>query len=217
MFFFQGSLQVRSQLNKEETHVFTINTENFANRRLHHLKINREGRGLTIQVPYFLLLILANVPCVLNTGFLNFAPKPSEQAKFWGCILIIFSPSLWRTRIVVLRAHPAFQKHLWDLVRNANSGSYARIYLTWKFFFKKGQQVMLLHVQFWQPLNCGIMTKISKEEIKSDQQGLRKECAQVMQEHGGGHPPHLGISSVHSLNKEGMLGSLTLHSVKKRV
>uniref|UniRef100_A0A4W2FNB8 Contactin associated protein family member 5 n=1 Tax=Bos indicus x Bos taurus TaxID=30522 RepID=A0A4W2FNB8_BOBOX len=45
-----GSLQVRSQLNKEETHVFTINTENFANRRLHHLKINREGRGLTIQM-----------------------------------------------------------------------------------------------------------------------------------------------------------------------
>ena len=53
MFFFQGSLQVRYQLNKEETHVFTINTENFANRRLHHLQINREGRGLTIQVPYF--------------------------------------------------------------------------------------------------------------------------------------------------------------------
>ena len=40
--------------------------------------------------------------------------------------------------------------------------------------------------------------KRSKEEITSDQQGLWKECAQVMQEHGGGHPPHLGISSVHS-------------------
>uniref|UniRef100_A0A8D1KTT9 Contactin associated protein family member 5 n=1 Tax=Sus scrofa TaxID=9823 RepID=A0A8D1KTT9_PIG len=45
-----GSLQVRYQLSKEEIHVFTIDTENFANRRLHHLKINREGRGLTIQV-----------------------------------------------------------------------------------------------------------------------------------------------------------------------
>ncbi|KAI4544287.1 hypothetical protein MG293_004553 [Ovis ammon polii] len=51
-----GSLQVRSQLNKEETHVFTINTENFANRRLHHLKINREGRGLTIQMDHQLRL-----------------------------------------------------------------------------------------------------------------------------------------------------------------
>ncbi|XP_073097754.1 contactin-associated protein-like 5 isoform X3 [Manis javanica] len=45
-----GSLQVRYQLNKEETQVLTINTENFANRRMHHLKIIREGRELRIQV-----------------------------------------------------------------------------------------------------------------------------------------------------------------------
>ncbi|XP_058513000.1 contactin-associated protein-like 5 [Ochotona princeps] len=45
-----GSLQVRYQLSKEDTHVFTIDVENFANRRLHHLKINREGRELTMQV-----------------------------------------------------------------------------------------------------------------------------------------------------------------------
>lgn len=80
MFFFQGSLQVRFQLNKEETHVFTINTENLPTEDLHHLKINREGRGLTIQVPLLpFFLILANVPCVLNTGFLEFCLKPSEQ------------------------------------------------------------------------------------------------------------------------------------------
>ncbi|XP_022446294.1 contactin-associated protein-like 5 isoform X1 [Delphinapterus leucas] len=51
-----GSLQVRYQLSKEETHVFTIDTENFANRRLHHLKINREGRVFTIQMDQHLRL-----------------------------------------------------------------------------------------------------------------------------------------------------------------
>ncbi|KAM7104378.1 contactin-associated protein-like 5 isoform 2-T2 [Molossus nigricans] len=45
-----GDLQVHYQLSKEETHVFTIEVENFANRRMHHLKINREGRELTIQM-----------------------------------------------------------------------------------------------------------------------------------------------------------------------
>ncbi|KAM6179045.1 contactin-associated protein-like 5 isoform 2-T2 [Rhynchocyon petersi] len=45
-----GNLQVRYQLNKEERRVFTIDVENFANKMIHHLKINREGRELTIQV-----------------------------------------------------------------------------------------------------------------------------------------------------------------------
>jgi len=45
-----GSLQVRYQLSKEETQVFNIDAENFANRRMHHLNIDREGRELTIQV-----------------------------------------------------------------------------------------------------------------------------------------------------------------------
>ncbi|GAB5575583.1 contactin-associated protein-like 5 isoform X1 [Prionailurus iriomotensis] len=52
----RGSLQVRYQLSKEETHVFNMDAENFANRRLHHLKINREGRELTIQVDQHLRL-----------------------------------------------------------------------------------------------------------------------------------------------------------------
>ncbi|XP_058520148.1 contactin-associated protein-like 5 [Ochotona princeps] len=51
-----GSLQIRYQLSKEDTHVFTIDVENFANRRMHHLKINREGRELNIQVDQQLLL-----------------------------------------------------------------------------------------------------------------------------------------------------------------
>ncbi|XP_021092078.1 contactin-associated protein-like 5 isoform X3 [Heterocephalus glaber] len=45
-----GSLQVRYQLSKDETHIFTIDVENFANRRMHHLRINREGREFTIQM-----------------------------------------------------------------------------------------------------------------------------------------------------------------------
>lgn len=75
MFFFQGSLQVRSQLNKEETHVFTINTENFANRRLHHLKINREGRGLTIQVPYFPSSYFGKCTLCAQYRFSEFCPQ----------------------------------------------------------------------------------------------------------------------------------------------
>ncbi|XP_059136413.1 contactin-associated protein like 5-1-like isoform X3 [Peromyscus eremicus] len=45
-----GSLQVRYRLNKEESHVFTISTENLANRRVHQVKISREGPELSIQV-----------------------------------------------------------------------------------------------------------------------------------------------------------------------
>ncbi|XP_020818787.1 contactin-associated protein-like 5 isoform X1 [Phascolarctos cinereus] len=45
-----GNLQVRYQLSKERVHVYTIDVENFANRQLHHVKINRDGKELTIQV-----------------------------------------------------------------------------------------------------------------------------------------------------------------------
>ena len=172
MFFFQGSLQVRSQLNKEETHVFTINTENFANRRLHHLKINREGRGLTIQVLYFPSSHSSKCTLGAQYKFSEFCLQAKWAAEFWGCILIILRPSLWRTRIVVLRAHPAFQSISWDLARNANYWVLCHIYLMWSFFSRRGQQMLLLHVQFWHPLNCDIMRKTSKEEITSDQQGL---------------------------------------------
>ncbi|XP_060227590.1 contactin-associated protein like 5-1-like isoform X2 [Meriones unguiculatus] len=45
-----GSLQVRYGLSKEESHVFTISTENLANRRVHQVKISREGPELSIQI-----------------------------------------------------------------------------------------------------------------------------------------------------------------------
>ncbi|XP_013202139.1 contactin-associated protein-like 5 [Microtus ochrogaster] len=45
-----GSLQVRYRLTKEESHVFTISTENLANRRVHQVKISREGPELSVQV-----------------------------------------------------------------------------------------------------------------------------------------------------------------------
>ncbi|KAM3916615.1 contactin-associated protein-like 5 [Leptodactylus fuscus] len=45
-----GSLQVRYKLGKEGSYVFTLNSERLDNRRLHHVKIGREGRELTIQI-----------------------------------------------------------------------------------------------------------------------------------------------------------------------
>ena len=50
LFCFQGSLQVRYRLTKEESHVFTISTENLANRKVHQVKISREGHELSVQV-----------------------------------------------------------------------------------------------------------------------------------------------------------------------
>ncbi|XP_053114143.1 contactin-associated protein-like 5 isoform X2 [Hemicordylus capensis] len=45
-----GSLQVRYRLSKDRSLIFTIDSGNFANRELHHVKINRDGRELTIQI-----------------------------------------------------------------------------------------------------------------------------------------------------------------------
>ncbi|XP_051004143.1 contactin-associated protein like 5-1-like [Acomys russatus] len=45
-----GSLQIRNGVSKEETHVLTTSTENLANRRVHQLKISREGPELSVQV-----------------------------------------------------------------------------------------------------------------------------------------------------------------------
>ncbi|XP_075385400.1 contactin-associated protein-like 5 isoform X1 [Tenrec ecaudatus] len=64
-----GSLQVRYQLNKEESHVFTIDVDNFANRRIHRLKITREGRKLTIQVDQQLQLNYNFSPDVVFRAF----------------------------------------------------------------------------------------------------------------------------------------------------
>ncbi|KAK4817684.1 hypothetical protein QYF61_024913 [Mycteria americana] len=53
---FVGSLQVRYKLSKDGLLIFTIDSGNFANRELHHVKINREGRELVIQVDQVLKL-----------------------------------------------------------------------------------------------------------------------------------------------------------------
>ncbi|XP_071978133.1 contactin-associated protein-like 5 [Engystomops pustulosus] len=45
-----GSLQVRYKLGKDGSFVFTLDSERLDNRRLHHVKISREGRELTIQI-----------------------------------------------------------------------------------------------------------------------------------------------------------------------
>nr|XP_056717364.1 contactin-associated protein-like 5 [Euleptes europaea] len=45
-----GSLQVRYRVIKDRSLIFTIDSGNFANQELHHVKINRNGRELTIQI-----------------------------------------------------------------------------------------------------------------------------------------------------------------------
>ncbi|XP_043381120.1 contactin-associated protein-like 5 isoform X2 [Chelonia mydas] len=51
-----GSLQVRYKLSKDGFLIFTIDSGNLANRELHHVKINREGKELIIQVDQVLRL-----------------------------------------------------------------------------------------------------------------------------------------------------------------
>nr|XP_033803133.1 contactin-associated protein-like 5 isoform X2 [Geotrypetes seraphini] len=51
-----GSLQVRYKLNKDGSYIFTIDSEKFANKQMHHVKINREGKELSIQVDQILRL-----------------------------------------------------------------------------------------------------------------------------------------------------------------
>ncbi|XP_028629685.1 contactin-associated protein like 5-1 isoform X3 [Grammomys surdaster] len=45
-----GSLQVRYRLSKDESHVFSMSTENLANRRVHQVKITRDGPELSVQM-----------------------------------------------------------------------------------------------------------------------------------------------------------------------
>ncbi|XP_044160386.1 LOW QUALITY PROTEIN: contactin-associated protein-like 5 [Bufo gargarizans] len=45
-----GSLQVRYKLSKEGSYVFTLDSERLDNRRLHHVRISREGREITVQI-----------------------------------------------------------------------------------------------------------------------------------------------------------------------
>ncbi|XP_034369001.1 contactin-associated protein like 5-2 isoform X2 [Arvicanthis niloticus] len=45
-----GSLQIQYRLREGERHMFTISTENLANRRVHLVKMNRDGPELSIQM-----------------------------------------------------------------------------------------------------------------------------------------------------------------------
>ncbi|XP_074857379.1 contactin-associated protein-like 5 [Carettochelys insculpta] len=51
-----GSLQLRYKLSTDGFHIFSIDSGNLANRQLHHVKINREGKELIIQVDQVLKL-----------------------------------------------------------------------------------------------------------------------------------------------------------------
>nr|XP_006124808.1 contactin-associated protein-like 5 [Pelodiscus sinensis] len=51
-----GSLQVRYKLSKDGALIFTIDSGNLANRELHCVKINREGKELVVQVDQVLKL-----------------------------------------------------------------------------------------------------------------------------------------------------------------
>ena len=210
MFVFQGSLQVRYQLSKEETHVFTIDTENFANRRLHHLKINREGRVLTIQVPYFPSSHSAKCAFGPQYNFSELRPWANCAAKFWGQVKITLSLSLWRIRIVVLRVHPPHQHqyHLGPCKKYSFLGSTSDL-LNQKLFCGEGEQVMLMPVQFWYPLNCSRMRK---------SQGMGKGCGRRVHRwyRSMDEGTHLTWASVRVTlnNKEGRLGALTPRPVK---
>ncbi|XP_052056981.1 contactin-associated protein like 5-2 isoform X2 [Apodemus sylvaticus] len=45
-----GSLQIKYRVSKREIHGFTISTENLANRRVHQVKMSRDGHELSIQI-----------------------------------------------------------------------------------------------------------------------------------------------------------------------
>lgn len=88
-FFFQGSLQIHYQLSKEESHVFTINTENLANRRVHQVKMSRDGPELSIQVLHFSPFCTAYMPRLLHQTCLS-STKPHTGAQ--SCHRLQFSP-----------------------------------------------------------------------------------------------------------------------------
>lgn len=89
-FCFQGSLQVRYRLTKEESHVFTISTENLANRRVHQVKISREGSELSVQVFHFSFFYSAYMPRLLHHTCLSFYPQP--HTVVFSCLRLQSSP-----------------------------------------------------------------------------------------------------------------------------
>uniref|UniRef100_A0A669PDA1 Contactin associated protein family member 5 n=1 Tax=Phasianus colchicus TaxID=9054 RepID=A0A669PDA1_PHACC len=99
-----GSLQVRYKLSKDGLLIFTIDSGNFANREMHRVKINREGRELIIQVchglfsgPFFC--------CVADSLTMDPEVSKANAYGFTGCM-----SSVWYNHIAPLKAalrHPS--------------------------------------------------------------------------------------------------------------
>ncbi|KAM8934053.1 contactin-associated protein-like 5 [Pelodytes ibericus] len=94
-----GSLQVRYKLTKEGTHVFTLDSERLDNKRLHHVKISREGRQLIIQIDkiikqrhtftsdiYFKAIKSLTLGKVLDNPGLDSEISKANALGFVGCL-----------------------------------------------------------------------------------------------------------------------------------
>ena len=87
-FFFQGSLQVRYRLSKDESHVFNMDTENLANRRVHQVKISRDVPELSIQVFHFSNIIELQEATYQSTEKTQSLAQPFACSSFPIDILI---------------------------------------------------------------------------------------------------------------------------------
>ncbi|KAM4698233.1 contactin-associated protein-like 5 [Rhinophrynus dorsalis] len=94
-----GNLQVRYKLSKEGTHVFTLDSERLDNRRLHHVKINREGKELIVQIDkiikqrhnfssdiYFKAIKSLTLGKVLDNPGLDSEVSKANMHGFIGCL-----------------------------------------------------------------------------------------------------------------------------------
>uniref|UniRef100_A0A672V786 Contactin associated protein family member 5 n=1 Tax=Strigops habroptila TaxID=2489341 RepID=A0A672V786_STRHB len=87
-----GSLQVRYKLSKDGLLIFTINSGNFANRELHHVKINREEKKKKEDSFFFFNAFLRKIiPSVFFCCTADSLPLDPEVSKanaygFTGCL-----------------------------------------------------------------------------------------------------------------------------------
>ncbi|XP_075465882.1 contactin-associated protein-like 5 isoform X2 [Ascaphus truei] len=94
-----GSLQVRYKLGKEGAYVYTLDSERFDNRRLHHVKISRQGKELIIQIDktikqrhnfssdiYFKAIKSLTLGKVLDNPGLDSEVSKANTFGFVGCL-----------------------------------------------------------------------------------------------------------------------------------